>query len=277
MVKVNIIDAGRFSLDGGAMFGIVPRMLWQRYHKPDQLNRIRMALRLLLIQDGHRNILVDTGFGNAVDPVLAERADLSDPNFNFTTALQPHHISTDQITDVILTHLHFDHCGGIIVTKNNRLAETFSQAKIWLQKAQWQWAQKPSPKDSGSFTPQLSDFLAQSPMLTLIEGPTNIMPNVSVLCHQGHTPGQQTVLIQTDSGPCWYSADLIPTTAHLNLAWNMAYDNQPLETVQEKQQILQRAVQENWLIYFAHDAQTICGRVRLHENKFQLYDHTSVT
>ncbi|MBN1437001.1 MAG: MBL fold metallo-hydrolase [Sedimentisphaerales bacterium] len=264
-------------MDGGAMFGVVPRVVWQRYHQSDQLNRIRLALRLLLIQDGNHNIIVDAGFGNAVNPTLAERVNLSDPNFNFTTALQPYQLTPEQITDVIITHLHFDHCGGVVTKKNNQWLPTFANAKIWLQREQFLWAQEPSSKDAGSFIANLTNMVAKLPGLALLQGPTNITPHVSLLCYQGHTPSQQTVLIQTEAGIAWYSADLVPTTTHLNLAWNMAYDNKPLETVEEKRQTLERAVQENWIIYFAHDAQTISGRLRRHENKFQLYDQTPAT
>ena len=253
MAKVYSINAGCFRLDGGAMFGIVPRALWQEKCAPDEKNRILQATRVLLIIDAQRKILVDTGMGNWHDRKFIDRFNLEKPDFDFNEALAAFEISTDDITDVIVTHLHFDHAGGLASKRGTQIKPTFPNASLWLQTKQWQWAQNPSPKDRGSFMDTYLEIIRNCPKLNLLNGSGDITPNVSVLPFDGHSPAMQTVIIKSDSGTYWFPSDLIPTALHLRIPYIMAYDNNPVLSSEEKEKMLAKVILEKWLIFFYHD------------------------
>ena len=253
MAEVYSINAGYFRLDGGAMFGVVPRVLWQDKCIPDEKNRILQATRVLLIIDGSRKILIDTGMGNWHDQKSIDRFSLEKPDFDFNHALANYEISAEDITDVIVTHLHFDHAGGLAFKKETEIEPTFPNASIWVQKQQWQWAQSPSLKDRGSFMETHLNIIRNCTNVNLLDGPAEITPNVSVLPFHGHTPAMQTVIVKTDSRTCWFPSDLIPTAWHLRIPYIMAYDNNPVLAVEEKEKMLSKVRLEKWLIYFYHD------------------------
>ena len=269
-VQIYPINAGYFRLDGGAMFGVVPRVLWQRQYPPDDQNRIAQALRILLIIDGDRNILADVGAGNWHEAKFVKNYCLQNSDFDFDSTLASYHLTTQDITDVILTHLHFDHAGGWVSKKNSELVPTFANARTWVQKEQLTWAKKPSPKDRASFVDAYLKPLAKCPRLELLEGKKQITDNVSVSPVHGHTPAMQTVMVQTPTGKHFFPTDLVPIAAHLHLPYIMAYDNNPLITVEEKQKILTQACCEKWTLYFCHDPYIEKGRVILENGKFAL-------
>lgn len=268
MTEAHSINAGFYRLDGGAMFGVVPRVLWQDKCAPDEQNRILQATRTLLVIDGQRKILVDTGMGNWHDPKFIDRFCLEKPHFDFNEALAAYKISTDDITDVIITHLHFDHAGGLASESNAEIKPTFPNASIWLQKKQWEWAQNPSPKDRGSFMDTYLNIICDYPNLNILDGAVDITPNVSVLPFDGHTPAMQSVIVKTDSGTCWFPSDLIPTAWHLRIAYGMAYDNNAVLVTEEKENILTKVMLEKWLIFFYHDPEIEQGKIELKERKF---------
>ena len=251
--EVHSINTGFFRLDGGAVFGVVPRMLWQDKYIPDEKNRIPQATRVLLVIDGRRKILIDTGMGNWHDRKFIDRFSLEKPDFDFDGALTAYELSTEDITDVIITHLHFDHAGGLVFKKGTEIKSTFPNASIWVQKQQWQWAQSPSPRDRGSFMETYLDIIRDYPNLNLLDGPTEITPNVSVLPFDGHSPAMQTVIVKSNSGICWFPSDIIPTAWHLRIPYGMAYDNHSVLAAEEKEKMLSRVRLEKWLIYFYHD------------------------
>jgi glyoxylase-like metal-dependent hydrolase (beta-lactamase superfamily II) len=253
MTEVHSINAGFFRIDGGAMFGVVPRVLWQDKCIPDEKNRILQATRVLLIIDGPRKILIDTGMGNWHDRKFIDRFCLEKPDFDFNDALAAHKISTDDITDVIITHLHFDHAGGLVSKKGEGIELTFPNASIWLQQQQWQWAQNPSSKDRSSFIQTYIDIIRDHPKLKLLEGTAEITTNVSVLPFHGHSPAMQTVIVKSDSGTCWFPSDLIPMAWHLRIPYGMAYDNNSVLSAEEKEKMLSKVRLEKWLIFFYHD------------------------
>ena len=253
MTEVHSINAGFFRIDGGAMFGVVPRVLWQDKCVPDEKNRIPQATRVLLIIDNERKILVDSGMGNWHDQKFIDRFCLEKPEFNFNHALNAYDLSTENITDVIITHLHFDHAGGLASKRGQEIESTFPNASIWLQKQQWQWAQNPSPKDRGSFMQLYIDTIRNHPKLKLLDGSADITPNVSVLSFYGHTQAMQTVTVKSDSGTCWFPSDLIPTAWHLRIPYGMAYDNNSVLAAEEKEKMLNKVRLEKWLIFFYHD------------------------
>ena len=272
MTKITPINAGNFHLDGGAMFGVVPRVLWEKQCPPDELNRITMATRVLLIEDGGRKSLVDTGLGDYQDEQFAERFGVEDSVVSLGDKLTECGHDPSSITDVVLTHLHFDHAGGLVRKTNVGFELVFPAAKVWVQQQQWDWARRPSVKDRASYHHSYIGVLESSDRLALIDGDSQISENVRVSVCGGHTPGMQVVLIETEDGTCFYPADLIPMAAHVPLAWNMAYDNEPLITVAEKQRFLRQAAVENWRILFEHDASIESGFVQEVDGRFSLKD-----
>jgi len=254
MVDVYSINAGYFRLDGGAMFGVVPRVLWERHCAPDDRNRIRMACRSLLVVDGDRKILVDTGFGNWHDEKFIDQFALENPEFDFNDALGAYGLCREDITDVVVSHLHFDHAGGLAIKESGVIGPAFRNASIWLQRTQWQWAQNPAPKDRASFMDTYLDVIRDCGNVRLLDGAGQISENVSVLPFDGHSPGMQTVIVESGGETCWFPADLIPTVWHLRIPYLMAYDNNPILAAEEKTEMLSKIRRENWIIRFYHDA-----------------------
>ena len=253
MAQIYSINTGFFWLDGGALFGVVPRVLWERHFVPDQKNRVRQAMRAALIIDGERKIIVDPGLGNWYDQKFYDRFRVENPDFNFDQALQEYGLCSDDITDVIITHLHFDHAGGLAARKGTEIVPAFPNARIWIQQKHWRWAQKPSAKDRGNFMDPYINLIQHSPLLKLIDGEADLTADVSLLLFHGHTPAMQSVLVKTGQGICWCPTDLIPFAAQLRISWIMSYDNNPVVTAGEKESILDRAALEKWTIYFYHD------------------------
>jgi len=253
------------------MFGVVPKTIWNKIVDCDENNLITTSLRNLYIEDGNRKIIVDTGIGNYNDnPTFIKHHRPSNPAFDHDDALAAYHISSEDITDVILTHLHFDHVGGIITRRAGRLVPTFPQARIWLQKDQWSWANNPSPKDRPGFIKLHLDHLRDNPRLELIDGPTRITENISTLPFQGHTPAMQCVKIEKEGQIFFYTTDLFTRAAHLHLPYVMAFDLEPLKTIREKQRTLEQALAENWTLIFQHDPDNQSGTVQKQNNRYRL-------
>ena len=269
-VKLYPIVAGHFRVDGGAMFGVVPRVLWEQKYEPDDKNRIRQALRILLIIDGERNILADVGAGNWHNDKFISNYGLENEEFSFQAVLADYNLSTDDITDVILTHLHFDHAGGWVTQKGAELVPTFAKARTWVQKAQLAWAQKSSPIDKASHMADYMEPLARCQRLEVIEGERQITDNVSVIPVHGHTPAMQTVLVRNNGERHFFPSDLVPTAGHLHIPYIAAYDHNTVMASQEKQRILEKACREQWIVYFCHDPYVAKGQVVQEKGKFTL-------
>ena len=269
-VKVYPIEAGQFRVDGGAMFGVVPRVLWEQKYEPDDKNRIRQVLRILLIVDGGRNVLVDVGAGGWHDAKFIRNYELENEDFSFGAALADYNLSTDDITDVVLTHLHFDHAGGWVRKKGVQAVPTFGKARTWVQKAQLSWAQESSPIDKASYMGTYLRPLAQWPRLEVIEGEHQITNNVSVIPVHGHTPAMQTVLVRNNGERHFFPSDLVPTAGHLHIPYIAAYDHNTVMAGREKQLVLDLACQEKWIVYFCHDPCVEKGQVVLEKGKFAL-------
>ena len=244
---------GRFGLDGGAMFGIVPRPLWERTNPPDEANRIELAARCLLIRGGGRCILVETGLGDKFDDKRAEIFKVRRPGGGLVGALERRGIVPGDVTDVVLTHLHFDHCGGTSRRENGRLVLTFPRAVHHLQRRHWEWATAPSLKDAGSFRAEDFAPLADSPDLNLLAGEGELFEGIHLRVVDGHTTGLQLVRIEGPEATLLFCADLVPTRAHLRWPYIMAYDNRPLTTLEEKRELLPRAAAAGWIVAFGHD------------------------
>lgn len=260
---------GDFRLDGGAMFGVVPRVMWERHHPPDDLNRIAMTLRCLLAEHGDRRVLVDTGIGDRWEDKHRDIFAIERGQGHLVGELAAAGVSADAITDVVLTHLHFDHCGGTLRAVGDRLEPMFPNAKHWVQDKQWRWAHQPTDRDKASF--RVDDFhpLEAGGLLELVDGAREIIPGVKVTPVNGHTTGQQLVEFDTGVGVVVYCADLIPLASQVNVPWIMGYDLNPLLTLEEKRRFLSRAAEDDYLLVFEHDAEHECARVAFEDGKFK--------
>lgn len=260
--KLYEIETSRFRLDGGAMFGIIPRPLWEKYSPADEKNRIEMSTRsLLLVSDEHK-ILVDTGNGDKWQEKFKAIYDIDTKSVNLESSLARHGFTVEDITDVYNTHMHFDHIAGGTRLVDGKIEPTFSNARYWFQKDNWALANSPGEKDQGSFMEADWKILAENGMVELVNGLEEFLPCVKNLVVNGHTDGQMLPLISDGSHSLLYCGDLIPTTAHIPLPWIMAYDVRPLETLQEKQTLLPQAVEENWTLFFEHDPKIAATTVK---------------
>jgi glyoxylase-like metal-dependent hydrolase (beta-lactamase superfamily II) len=251
--EVNALETGRFGLDGGAMFGIVPRPLWSKIHPPDERNRIELALRVLLVRDGKRNILVDVGIGTKFSPKLVDIYRVDHEKYNLENSLKALGLTPEDITDVLLTHLHFDHAGGSTIKKDGQIVPAFRNARYYVQKAHWDLAVNPTEKDRGSFMSE--DFLPlkEHGILDFLDGDEDFLPGIKPVLVNGHTTAQQLVRIAGDGKTLLYCCDLVPTAGHLPYPYVMAYDVRPLLTIEEKKKILGQAYEEHTILVYEHD------------------------
>lgn len=269
--QVDVVEAGRMGLDGGAMFGIVPKPLWSKRITPDEQNRIPLAMRCLLLRGHGRTILVDTGVGHKEGEKFRRIHAVDHDHSTLLGSLSDLDVQPEDVTDVILTHLHFDHAGGAVSRRDDgRLTPTFPEAAVHLQRTHWEWAQQ-SPREQASFLAENLEPLEASGQLVLADGPgVSPFPNIRFEVVDGHTRGQQLVVIEDGRRPALlYAADLLPTHAHVPLLWVMAYDVEPLVTLREKQDLLARAADERWIVVFEHDPGVVCARIERSARGFQ--------
>ena len=261
---------GRFKLDGGAMFGVVPKVMWEKQHPADEANRIDLDLRCLLVDHGERRILVDTGIGDRWDEKMSSVFALERRPNQLVAELAEAGITADSITDVILTHLHFDHAGGALrPAESGGMAPVFARARHWVQKRHWEWAANPSERDRASFRTDDFSALESTGLLELVDGGGEIIPGVRVTPVNGHTPGQQMVEFHAGVKTVVFCGDLIPFRSQLHVPWIMGFDLNPLLTVTEKKQFLTRAVEDGYILVFEHDTRNEAATVVFQEGRFQ--------
>jgi len=251
--ELHEIRDGTFALDGGAMFGVVPKVLWEKKHQPDERNRIELALRCLLICNGDRRVLIDDGIGAKWDAKQRDIYRIDQTQHHLDRELQRAGCTRDEITDVVLTHLHFDHAGGTTRLENGKLVLSFPRATHHVQRRNWKWAHRPTEKDAGSFRSENFELLESSGRLHLLEGQTELFRGIDLFVSEGHTVGLQAVRVTDDDQSLIYCSDVIPTVSHLRSSWVMAYDLYPLTVIEEKKMILAQAVEERAILYFEHD------------------------
>lgn len=268
--QIHVLNSGLFKLDGGAMFGIIPKPLWERTNPPDELNRIQMAARNLLLVNGNRKILVDTGMGDKWNEKSRKIYDINNSEFTLQGELQKLKINSDEITDVILTHLHFDHTGGSTEYENGKIVPAFPNAKYYVQKKNFDWAMNPSERDRGSYIKENFLPLYEAGVLNFVEGEETFDDEIEFIVFNGHTFAQQLVKISDSTNTFLFCCDLFPTTSHIPLPYVMGYDLQPLITVEEKKRILKKAVDENWKLIFEHDADTVFATVAVDEKGYKI-------
>ncbi|MDO6736739.1 MBL fold metallo-hydrolase [Wenyingzhuangia sp. 2_MG-2023] len=259
-MKIYPIETGNFKLDGGAMFGVVPKAIWQRTNPSDAKNRIDMTARSLLIEDGNRLILIDTGLGNKQDDKFFGHYGLWG-DFSLDLSLANYGFHRDDITDVFLTHLHFDHVGGAIQWNQDKtfLEPAFKNAVFWTNENHWQWATEPNPREKASFLTDNIQPIEESGQLKFVningkKRSKNSELNFGIFYADGHTEKQMIPIIQYKGKTLVFMADLLPTVGHIPLPYVMSYDTRPLLTLSEKELFLNEAANNEYLLFMQHDA-----------------------
>jgi glyoxylase-like metal-dependent hydrolase (beta-lactamase superfamily II) len=270
-LSLTLIQAGGQRLDGGAMFGVVPKPLWERRIPADDRNRIQLGMRCVLLRHPQGLVLIDTGSGNKESPKFNDIYGIANDGAGGRTALEDGlHAAGVAPADIVLvidTHLHFDHAGGnTFVDAAGEVRPVFPNAEYVVQQREHDFAGAANERTAASYFPRNWEPIARAGQLRLVEGETEILPGITLLPTPGHTPGHQSVLLESAGARAFYPADLIPTAAHLPLPWIMGYDVEPLVTLETKRRVLARAMQEDWLLIFEHDAVHATGRV-IHDGK----------
>jgi glyoxylase-like metal-dependent hydrolase (beta-lactamase superfamily II) len=248
------IETGHFKLDGGAMFGVVPKSIWHKLNPSDDNNMISLAMRCLLVQTENRLILIDNGMGNKQDDKFFGYYFLHG-NHSLDASLAAKGFTRNDITDMVLTHLHFDHCGGSINYNADRtkFETAFPNATYWVSEAHWQEALQPNPREKASFLKDNILPIQESGQLQLLQPGQQFHPEIDLLFSNGHTQSMMHPIIPYKGSKLIYLADVIPTQAHIPIPYVMGYDVRPLDTMKEKNDILNMAVENNWVLFFEHD------------------------
>ena len=261
--KVTALETGDFRLDGGAMMGSVPKVLWEKTNVADELNRIDLSLRCLLLDDGSNKVLIETGMGDKLAPEFAQMFHVIQPKHPLKEKLADIGYKIEEITHVILTHLHFDHAGGATTFDNDKnLIPTFPNAEYYVSNVNWNAGINPSPRDSASYL----DFnylpLEKSTKLNLLTDNTKVFNGISTITVNGHTTGQQLIKIESNNDILVFCSDLIPLRSHLQLPWIMGYDLNAVLSLEEKTEFLKNAAKYNWWLWFYHDPATVAVRIK---------------
>ena len=251
--ELSIFSDGTYPLDGGAFFGVIPKIMWSHKAATDERNYVQAGLNSLLIRTGKQNVLVETGMGNKLSERMVK---FYGQPAQLLANLAGGGVAPEDIDIVINTHLHFDHCGWNTVRKDGKIVPTFPRAKYYAPEGEWQYARRPSERDAISYIPDNYDPLVQSGRMTLLKGGEEVIPGISVKTFPGHTAHMQAVIVESQGRTACYISDLIPTTAHIDLTWGMAFDLYPLQTIESRKQYYARAIPEKWLTVFTHDPRT---------------------
>jgi glyoxylase-like metal-dependent hydrolase (beta-lactamase superfamily II) len=248
--ELTAVSDGIYHLDGGVMFGVVPKTLWERKVKADDQNLVPMGLNSVAVRAGSKTVVIETGMGNKLSEKMAK---IYGQPAQLLENLSAAGIEPEDVDIVINTHLHFDHCGWNTVRRGDQIAATFPRAKYYVQEGEWKHAHE-HQRDGVSYLKDNYDPLVLSGQMTLLHGDQEIVPGISVRVYPGHTRDMQAVLVQSGGQTACYISDLIPTSAHLDLNWVMAYDLYPIETIESRKRYYAQAVPEKWLTMFTHDA-----------------------
>jgi glyoxylase-like metal-dependent hydrolase (beta-lactamase superfamily II) len=258
-MKLSVINSGHFKLDGGAMFGVVPKSMWHPLYPADENNMCSWAMRCMLIEEGNQLILIDTGMGNKQnDKFFSYYFMHGDDSLDKSLKAAGYH--RDEITDVFLTHLHFDHCGGVIEWNDEKSGyrPAFKNANVWSNEAHWKWATEPNAREKASFLKENILPIQESGQLRFAET-DRFSDQIEIIRVHGHTESMMLPLVQIGDKKLLYMADLLASPVHVPVAWVMAYDTRPLLTLDEKANILKRAADEEWVLFFEHDKSVECA------------------
>ena len=263
MMKLHVINTGNLKLDGGAMFGVVPKVMWSKIYPCDENNLCNWSMRCLLVEDGERKILIDCGIGEKQGEKFFSNYYLNGDD-SLKKSLASLGLTADDITDVILTHLHFDHCGGAVSWNADRSGYvlTFKNAIYWTSRQHWDWATNPNNREKASFLKENILPIKEQGILNLVEEDTEIYPGISLRLFYGHTEGQAIPFIKYRDRTVVYMADLLPAAAHVPLPYVMAYDTRPLITLDEKEAFLKEAARKEYILFLEHDILNECCTVQ---------------
>lgn len=262
-MKLHVVETGYFKLDGGAMFGVVPKSIWQKTNPADENNMCSWALRCLLVEDGNRLMLIDTGIGDKQSEKFFAHYYLYG-EASLATSLRALGFDSNDITDVVLTHLHFDHCGGAIAWNESKSGyrPAFPNAVYWSNEAHWAWATVPNPREKASFLAENILPIQESGQLKFVERQgvytKDVFPSFDMLFVDGHTESMMIPHIQYKGKTIVFMADLLPSVGHIPLPYVMGYDTRPLQTIIEKEQFLKKAVDEQYVLFLEHDSVHQC-------------------
>ena len=248
--ELSIFSDGTYPLDGGAFFGVIPKVLWSKKVTPDEQNFVRAGLNSLLVRTGKETVLIETGMGNKLSDRMVK---IYGQPAQLLANLAAGGVRPEDIDVVINSHLHFDHCGWNTVRKEGKVVATFPRAKYYAPEGEWQYARKPSERDAISYIRDNYDPLVASGQMTLLKGGEEIVPGISVKTVPGHTASMMGIVVQSRGKTACYISDLIPTTAHIDLTWGMGFDLYPLQTIESKKQYYAQSMPQKWLTVFTHD------------------------
>jgi glyoxylase-like metal-dependent hydrolase (beta-lactamase superfamily II) len=270
-MNLYVINTGNLKLDGGAMFGVVPKVMWSKLYPCDENNLCNWSMRCLLISDGDRRILIDCGIGEKQSDKFFGNYYLNGED-SLDQSLARHGFTVDDITDVLLTHLHFDHAGGAVRWNKDKTGYevTFGNATYHTSRAQWEWAIHPNNREKASFLRENILPLEESGRLNLVENDTELFPGIAVRLFHGHTDGQVIPFIRHGEKTLVYMADLLPSVAHIPLPYIMSYDTRPLITLQEKEAFMTEAARNGYILFFEHDIINECCTVQETEKGVRL-------
>ena len=277
-MKLYPIHITNFKIDGGAMFGVVPKVMWENKYPADEKNLCNWALRSLLIDTGERVILIDNGYGDKQSEKFFSHVYLNGGD-GLEGALNKSGNTFDDITDVILTHLHADHCGGGVKYNDDKsgFEMVFKNANYWVSKPHWDSAMNPNKQEGAAFLKENLIPMLESGQLKFIEKETELYPGINLRLYNGHTVGQIIPFINTGEKTVVFMADLIPSTAHIPLVWNMAYDVRPMDMLREKEDFLNEAVEKKYTLFFQHDLYNECATVQQTEKGVRLKEVFKLT
>jgi glyoxylase-like metal-dependent hydrolase (beta-lactamase superfamily II) len=268
-IEVRFLDGGTFGLDGGAMFGVVPKVLWEKKSPPDDRNRIRMRANSLLVRAHGKTIIIETGNGTKLDPKQRAIYNVQDGD-PLLDSLANAGVKPEQIDLVINTHLHFDHCGGNTRMVNNRILPAFRRARYVVQRGELEHAMKPTERDRASYFPENFGPISKEGLWDLVDGDTEILPGISVARIPGHNAGIQAVVITGGGKTLAFVADLFPTRHHIPLPWIMAYDLYPLQSLETKRQWIPRMLNGQWIVVFGHDPDVAAATLHERDGKIEI-------
>ena len=265
-MKLYSVNTGYFKLDGGAMFGVVPKSIWNKLNPADENNLCSWAMRCLLVEDGDKLILIDNGIGDKQDPKFFSHYHLHGDD-TLDKSLAKHGFSKDDITDVLLTHLHFDHCGGSITRQDDQLLPAFKNATYWSNEKHWNWATKPNDREKASFLKENILPIQESGQLKFVpsEEGTQLFDNIKIRFVNGHTDAMMLPQISYKNKTIVFMADLLPAAAHIPIPYVMAYDMFPLTTLNEKKSFLNEAAAGDYILFFEHDPKIECCNLQVTE------------
>ena len=269
--KIKVIESGDFKLDGGAMMGSVPKVLWNKTNPSDNLNRIQLAMRCLLLDDGENIVLIETGIGDHYSKKFKDMFDINQQDYSLSNTLSDYGYSITDITHVILTHLHFDHAGGAVKRESNGdMKPQFPNAKYYISSKNWEAALNPNPKDRASYLKENFTCLKDYNVLNILPDNVEILPGINTYVVSGHTSGQQLVVISGNNKKLVFCSDLIPLKSHLKLPWIMGYDLNGSLTLKEKKVFLDLAANNNWILYLYHDPEVIAVEIKEADNYYEI-------